>query len=119
MTLINDRTREAVAVSVELAHTRRERRKGLLGRESLPPENAMVLSPCNGVHTVGMAFAIDVVFVNAEGYAVQVIHEMRPWRFAVSLKASSVIELAGGRLKTCPVQIGDRLRLVANGQAVC
>ena len=55
--------REAVAASVELALTMRDRRRGLLGRQSLDADAAMLLSPCKGVHTVGMPFAIDVVFV--------------------------------------------------------
>jgi uncharacterized membrane protein (UPF0127 family) len=66
-----------------------------------------------------MSFAIDVVFIDGAGYAVQIIHEMRPWRVAVSLRASSVIELSAGRLRSCPVEIGDRLRLVPKGGAEC
>jgi uncharacterized membrane protein (UPF0127 family) len=119
MTLVNDRTRHTVAASVELALTIRDRRRGLLGRESLDADAAMLLSPCKGVHTVGMPFPIDVVFVDSDGYAVQVIHEMRPWRVAVSLRAASVIELSAGRLRTCPVHIGDRLRLVPQVESTC
>ena len=119
MTLINERTQETVAGDVELALTMRERRRGLLGRQSMDPDAAMLLFPCKGVHTVGMPFAIDVVFIDASGVAVHVIHDMPPWRLAVSLRAASVIELSAGRLKTCPVEIGDRLRLVANRPSPC
>jgi uncharacterized membrane protein (UPF0127 family) len=112
VTLVNERTHDTVAAHVEMALSSADRRRGLLGRSSLDADAAMLLSPCMGVHTVGMPFPIDVVFVDRSGCAVRVVHELRPWRMAVSLRASSVIELSPGRLKTCPVEIGDRLRLV-------
>lgn len=51
---------ERVLASVEVMETRRARRRGLLGRESL--DGAVVLMPARAVHTIGMKFPIDVVF---------------------------------------------------------
>jgi len=42
------------------------------GRDHLDDAAAMLLAPCNSVHTVGMRFPIDVVFVDRQGYAVKV-----------------------------------------------
>ena len=119
MTLVNERTRERIASHVELALTIKDRRRGLLGRRGLDAEAALVLSPCLGVHTVGLPFAIDVVFIDRAGRAIHVVHELRPWRLAVSLRACAVIELAAGRLQTCPVERGDRLCLVTDGDQLC
>ena len=86
MSLMNERTHEQVATSVEIAATRRSRRRGLLGRDSLDEAFAMLLAPCAAVHTAGMRFPIDVVFVDRQGYAV----EGRP-------RSAALAHLARGR----------------------
>jgi len=111
MRLIDDRTDTVVAEVVELALTRRDRRRGLLGRRGLDVDAAMFISPCLAVHTVGLGFPIDVAFVDRAGIAVQLVHRLRPWRMAASIGAHSVIELAAGRLEKCDVAVGDRLYL--------
>jgi uncharacterized membrane protein (UPF0127 family) len=111
MRLVLDRTRTAVATAVEVARTRRERRRGLLGRTLLDPSEGLVLAPCAAIHTAFMRFPIDVVFLDGDGRAVRVVHRLQPWRIAVSLKARSVVELAAGTLERHPVEIGDRLSL--------
>ena len=112
MTLLNERNQRSVATSVQLADTRRARRKGLLGRDSMRVDEAMVITPCVAVHTAFMRFAIDVVFVDRDGRAVQIVQDMQPWRMAASLKGYAVIELAAGRVKSCGVQLGDRLSII-------
>ena len=109
--LINERTDTPVATAVELATTRRTRRKGLLGRNSLDPQSAIVLVPCTAVHTAFMRFPIDVVFVDRGGRAVRVVHNLHPWRIAAARKAHSVIELAAGRAREAGIHVGDRLYL--------
>ena len=112
MTLLNERTQRSLATSVELADTRRARRRGLLARDSIGADEAMVITPCVAVHTAFMRFPIDVVFVDRDGRAVQIVHDMQPWRMAASLKGHAVIELAAGRVKACGVELGDRLSLI-------
>ena len=46
VSLMNARTREPVATSVELAVTRKSRRRGLLGRDRLEDSAALILEPC-------------------------------------------------------------------------
>jgi hypothetical protein len=111
--LINERTRQPVAMSVEIAATRTSRRRGLLGRDRLDEACAMVLAPCGAVHTVGMRFAIDVVFLDRQGYAVKVVHDLRPWRLALAPRARAVIEMAAGSLRWGHVLPGDRLYLTS------
>ncbi len=109
--LINERTQEPVATAVEIVMTRRERRKGLLGRESMNAGGAMVISPCFAVHTAFMRFSIDVAFVDHTGRAVRIVRDLRPWRMAASARAYAVIEFPAGRLEACGVEVGDRLYL--------
>jgi uncharacterized membrane protein (UPF0127 family) len=109
--LMNERTGVPVADAVELAATRAARRRGLLGRDCLEPSAALILAPCVAVHTAFMRFAIDVVFVDRDGRALKIVRELAPWRVAWSPVAHAVVELAGGRLRSCDVAVGDRLYL--------
>ena len=108
---MNDRTRSAVALEVDMAVTRSARRRGLLGRDSIGPTEGLLLSPCKAVHTVGMRFPIDVVFIDGDGRAVRVVPALAPWRIAMSARAKAVIELAAGTAKASDIQVGDLLYL--------
>ena len=111
MQLINTRTQGVVASDVEVADTRRARRRGLLGRTGLAPGAALVLSPCNAVHTFGMQFAIDVVFVDRHYRVRKIVRDLPPWRMAAALWASMTIEMPAGVLGADLVRVNDRLSL--------
>ena len=111
LALVNERTDKLVADVVELAVTRRSRRKGLLGREGLPSSSGMVLAPCFSIHTAFMRFPIDVLFVARDGRAVRIAHAVRPWRAVASARAYAAIEFSAGVLEQRDVVVGDRIRL--------
>ena len=111
--LVNQRTRETVATSVELAATRQSRRRGLLGRSHLDAAAAMMLVPCAVVHTAFMRFPIDVVVIDRQGFAVKVMTDVRPWSIVGALRGHAVIEMAAGTLRRHRVWPGDRLTLLA------
>jgi uncharacterized membrane protein (UPF0127 family) len=112
MMLVDERTHEVVATSVELATTRRARRIGLLGRDHLDIDTAMVLAPCLAVHTAFMRFAIDIAFVDRRGRAVRLVRDLAPWRMAIAPRAYAAIELTAGALARHEVDVGDQLELV-------
>src|SRR5262245_20126355 len=117
--LVNQRTDEALADHVEVAVTRKDRRKGLLGREAFESSSALIIAPCFSIHTMFMRFDIDAVFVDDDGRAVKVVEGMTPWRIAVQPFAHAVVELPAGSLRERPVDVGDRLYLVdGRGQRV-
>ena len=107
--IILARTGAFIATSVERAVTRRSRRRGLLGRDRLDPSTAMVLEPCAAVHTAFMRFAIDVVFLDRNGYAVKLVSDVAPWRMTLAVGARTVVELPAGSLRRHGVALGDRL----------
>jgi uncharacterized membrane protein (UPF0127 family) len=111
--LVNERTHSPIATDVELAETRATRRRGLLGRDGLDPQAALMLTPCLAVHTAFMRFPIDIVFLDRDGFAVKLVNDVRPWRMAASASAHSVVELAAGSLRRHAVALGDRLYLKA------
>jgi uncharacterized membrane protein (UPF0127 family) len=112
MRLLNARTGQTLADRIELATTRRERRRGLLGRRRLPPGFALVLRPCAAIHTAFMQCAIDVIFVDRQWRTVRIARHLRPWRIRLALRARSVIELPAGALSGVDLACGDRVALV-------
>jgi uncharacterized membrane protein (UPF0127 family) len=109
--LFNQRTGVPIATAVERAVTRTSRRRGLLGREGLGASCALMLEPCAAVHTAFMRFAIDVVFLDREGYAVKIVRNLVPWRIAAAPRAHVVVEMAAGSLEQLDLSVGDRLFL--------
>jgi hypothetical protein len=111
--LVNERTGAPIATTVERAVTRASRRRGLLGRDRLDPQRALILEPCTAVHTAFMRFAIDVVFVDRDGYALKIVRDVRPWRIALAAGAHAVVEMAAGSLAAGDLVVGDRLSVTA------
>ena len=107
--LRNQRTGAVVATDLEAAFERATRNKGLLGRTGLPDGRALVIAPCNSVHTFFMRFTIDVFFVARDGTVRKIARGLRPWRIALSPKSFAVIEMAEGAAARAGVTAGDQL----------
>ena len=99
---------------VEYAVRWYERMRGLLGRATLGDDAAMVIRQCGAVHTLGMKFAIDLVFIDKAGRIVRIVENVRPGRFCVcgGRHAAHVIESEAGRLNLRKLNIGDNLELL-------
>jgi uncharacterized protein len=111
LALVNRQTSQTISSSVEVAATRRTRRRGLLGRDRMDPSEALILAPCCAIHTAFMRFAIDVIFVDAKGRVLKIVRELPPWRMAIVPRAHAVIELPAGSLKRREVKVGDSVEL--------
>lgn len=107
MALINERTRRVVAARVEVADTRKTRRRGLLGRTAMAPSSALMIVPCFAIHTAFMQFAIDAIFTARDGRVVRVVRNLPPWRLAAAVGAHAVIELPAGSVED--VAVGDHV----------
>jgi uncharacterized membrane protein (UPF0127 family) len=82
---------------VLIAERWHERMRGLLGRQGLAPGTGMLLSPCGSVHTAGMRFVIDVVYLDNGGRVVRIVRGLQPWRMSFGgLRARSALEMQSG-----------------------
>lgn len=110
---ITNRTRETLLASdAREAQGFRARLVGLLGRSSLAPGEALVLSPCTSVHTAFMRFSIDVLYVNRDGQVIKVVPEMKPFRAsAAGSMRCYVIELPSGTAAGTHTAVGDQLEI--------
>jgi hypothetical protein len=94
---------------VDVADRGPARTRGLLGRRSLGEGEGLWIVPCEAVHTFGMRFAIDLVFLDRRNVVRKVRSSVPPWRLSGCLRARSVLELAAGTLEKAPVRPGDTL----------
>ena len=109
--LVNADTGTRVVSRVVAAVDSASRNKGLLGRTGLEDE-ALVIAPCNAVHTFFMKFTIDVVFTNREGRIVRVVPAVAPWRITGAWRGFATIELAAGTAARTGTLVGHRLEIV-------
>ncbi|MEX0985007.1 MAG: DUF192 domain-containing protein [Actinomycetota bacterium] len=87
--------------------TRRERARGLLGRDGLAPDEALLLRRCRSVHTFGMRFAIEVVLLDRDMQPFDVI-SMKPGRvLRPRRRVSHVLEVAAGCGRRLAQEIHD------------
>ncbi|MEW6756179.1 MAG: DUF192 domain-containing protein [Candidatus Latescibacterota bacterium] len=108
--LVRNLTRDAVLGDrVGVAAASQERRRGLLGRDSLPAGGGLWIAPCEAVHTFCMRFSIDVLFLNRKLVVVKVREHMPPWRLSGSLRAHSTLELPAGTVQETGTRVGDQL----------
>ena len=105
------RTGQPVATTVEGAFDSGARRRGLLGRAGLPPGHCLVIAPSGAIHTFGMAFAIDVLFLGRDGTVLKSYERLPPRRLAACWRAFAVAELPSGTISGAGIERGDRLVL--------
>jgi hypothetical protein len=111
------RTGEIVASEVRTAFDSRTRRRGLLGSQGMAAREALVIAPCQAVHTFGMRFPIDVVFVARDGRVVARRQRLSANRIAVSWRAFAAIELPAGAVARDALMDGDVLLVRADEDA--
>jgi uncharacterized membrane protein (UPF0127 family) len=107
-------TRQAVlADCVEVADHGATRRKGLLGRDGLADGEGLWIVPCESVHTFGMKFSIDLVYLDRNKKVKKVRSDVPPWRLSACLSAHSVLELVPGTIRATQTRPGDELEFSA------
>jgi uncharacterized protein len=88
-----------------------QRAVGLLATPALEDPSGLWIAPCNSVHTLGMRYPIDVVFVNADGSVAKVVERLAPWRAAGCRGARATLELRAGLAERLRLAPGMRLAL--------
>lgn len=86
-----------------------ERLRGLLGRPRLQAGEGLLIDPCGSVHTIGMTYPLDLVFLDAEFRVLKQVKKLGPLNWASCRHARATLELAPGSLETLALQHGDKL----------
>lgn len=111
--LVRNATRNRViATRVFLAGTSRDRRIGLSRHARLDSQEGLLLTPCEAIHTFGMRFSLDVLFIDPSGKVRALRQGLRPRRVAVCWRARSTLELAAGAIRRSGTEVGDLLEFL-------
>jgi len=112
MRAINLRNNKELSNKVTIACGLFARMKGLLGRQGLETGESLWIRPCNSIHTLGMKFPIDAVFLDSRNTVVKVKQELSANRITgIYFSASSVLEVSAGTLQNTDTQVGDRIEI--------
>ena len=110
----NQEKAEVLIENLEIVESFCGRAKGLLGRRSLPMDQALWIKPCNNIHTFFMKFTIDCVFINKTYKVEKVYSKVSPFGIKGPVwKAYSVIEFSEGFVEKWNIQPGDQLHVVS------
>jgi uncharacterized membrane protein (UPF0127 family) len=116
----NSTRQTLLATRVKLADTHWSRLRGLLGTSAkqFGESCGLWIVPCHGVHTLGMSYAIDAIYLSPENLVVHAEENLRPWRVApIRKKAATVLELPAGTILRTGTRQGDQIEIKLGEEA--
>lgn len=69
---------------------------------ALAPDEGLLLMPCWAVHTFFLGYALDIVFLDAQGRECARVERLRPYRVAWASRAALAVELPSGYCRRHP-----------------
>jgi hypothetical protein len=110
-----NRNRESfVGLRVVPADTWRMRLKGLLGNVGMRREDGVWLMPSRGIHTFGMRFPVDLIYLNSANRVIHLVERLRPFRISpIRRKCASILEMRTRAIASSNTHVGDDLIICA------
>jgi uncharacterized membrane protein (UPF0127 family) len=108
---VYNQTRECfLGLRVAAADTTFTRLKGMIGRLHLRSDEGIWVVPSSGVHTLGVLFRLDLIYLDESQEVIEVIEYFPRFRIApLRIRAASVLELPQHTIYSSQTQKGDRL----------
>lgn len=106
----------ALPYTVRAAKSFRGRLIGLLGTREPDPGQCVLFDPCKGVHTFGMNYPVDVVFLDDTSTVIEVLRNLQPGKITKPVRgARRVLEIPSGNgMNGKKFQTGDTLKIIAD-----
>jgi len=106
-----NKTRESfLSLNVSIADTHLTRLRGLLGKMRLRADEGIWVIPSYGVHTIGVPFSVDLIYLDDKYRVIDLIESFGSFRVGpVRLHCVSVLELARHAIYSSQTQVGDEL----------
>jgi len=108
---VYNQTRESfLSLGVAAADTTLMRLKGLIGKLTLELDEGLWIIPSRGIHTVGVLFPIDLVYLDEHYHVIHVVESFPTFRISPWItQAASVLELPTHTIYSSQTQPGDQL----------
>ncbi len=111
-TVINIRNGKVITTHTRFADSWLKRLVGLLSERELGHGHGLWLIPCKSIHTIGMRFPIDVVFLDSNNRVQKLASSLKPYRLCRSAKGTqSVLELPTGTIVSTGLRHGDQIHV--------
>jgi|ERR1041384_3758370 uncharacterized membrane protein (UPF0127 family) len=115
MVLFNATKKTTVCDRCHFANSVLKRMVGLLNRKALTSGEGLLLDRCYGIHTIGMRFPIDVLFLDKELRVMRAVQALPPFRTCVVRQAVYVLELPVGAIQVSRTEAGDQIQMRTAG----
>lgn len=111
MVCVYNQTRQSfLSLSVRTADTTFSRLRGLIGKGRLKGGEGLWVKPSQGVHTIGLLFPIDVIYLDADNRVLLTVENLATFRIApVKSRCRSVLQLAARTVHASGTLSGDQL----------
>jgi len=85
---------------------------GLLRDKTLAQGDGLWIKHCNSIHSFGMQFVFDAIFLDKDLRVVHLMREMKPWRISkMVFSAQTVLELPAGVISQTATELGDQFEM--------
>lgn len=111
MILVNATKKAVLSDRCHFANSVLKRMVGLLNRSKLDPGEGLLLDRCYGIHTIGMRFSIDILFLDKDYRVIRAVKSIPPFRTCTVRKAVYVLELPAGMIDTTGTTEGDQIQI--------
>jgi uncharacterized protein len=102
-----EHNRRRLPMHVHVCESTFDRGRGLLFRKCPDQRTAFLLRRCSAIHTIGMVYAIDILFCNDTGRILKIVRGLKPFRLARHPEATEVWEVAPGVAAKWGWRVGD------------
>ena len=111
--VVKNLTRQTVLVDGgTIADNPVTRTRGLLYHTHLEPGDGLWINPCSSIHSFGMKFVFDALFLDRDRKVIHVIQRMKPWEISyqfMPLCGIGVLEMPSGTIENTQTQKGDQM----------
>ena len=114
----NETRQSFLSMGVKVADTFLSSLKGLLGKRRLKNDEGIWVIPSQGIHTIGVLFPIDVIYLDSNQTVIHLVEHLRPFRLGpIKVGCESVLELPTRTIYTSHTQVGDRFLIGSPDEA--
>lgn len=86
-----------------------ERTSGLLKLPFLEKSEGLLINKCNSIHTFGMKYDLDIIYLDRRYNAVKLVEQIKPRRMSLCLFAKHTLELPSGEIDRLGIKKGMAL----------
>ncbi|MFV1921976.1 MAG: DUF192 domain-containing protein [Methylotenera sp.] len=105
-------------IQARLADNFFSRLRGLLWSKPINQSEGLLIVPCNSIHTIGMQYAIDIVFLSPDFQVVHIATYCQPSKFFKHKQAKYTLVLLAGQASVHDFKVGSQLSLSKSNKNV-